>query len=300
VRSQEGIHDDPLRDDAEVVAEIDGQPILWREVKARLSHPVAASSVDRRIDALDDMLDRRIRIAKARAEGLEQDPGYLRAFNEFRKVRLINLHRSRLVEQLEPSDEEIRAYYKENRERIWVPEQCKLHVVVLKTREEADAIKQMVEAGTITMYKAAQEHSIIPASDKTLGQIGWVSQGSGFEGLDELAFSLGPGEIGGPVETPNGWHLVQVQDVEEAVYDDIEDKRTWRMARRMMIKARLNEYVIGLREKSFPVEVYDDRLSYHMQKEIDWYKIKEETGTQPPEKVYEDIDKLRGGGAPSL
>jgi peptidyl-prolyl cis-trans isomerase C len=292
--------DDPVRDDAEVVAEIDGQPILWGEVKLRLSHPVAASSVDRRIETLDDMLDRRIRIAKARAEGLEQDPDYIRAYNEFRKVRLINLHRGRLVKQLEPSDEEIRAYYTENRERIAVPEQRKVQVVVLKTKEDAEAIKQMLEGGTITMFQAAQEYSIIPASDKTLGQIGWVSQGTGFARLDELTFSLGPGEIGGPVETPNGWHLVQVQDVEEAVYADIEDQRTWRMTRRMMIKARLNDYVVGLREESFPVEVYDERLSYHMQKEIDWYKIKEETGAQPPEKVQEEIEKLRGGDVPSL
>jgi peptidyl-prolyl cis-trans isomerase C len=292
--------DDPVRDDTEVVAEIDGQPLLWGEVKVRLSHPVAASSVDRRIPVLEEIIDERIMIARARAQGLEQDPAYLKAFNEFKKVRLINRHRGRLVEQLEPSDEEIRAYYQEHRDRLRVPERRKLQVVVLKTREDAEAVKKMVEAGTITMYQAAREHSIIPASDKTLGQIGWVSQGSGFEGLDELAFSLGPGEIGGPVETPNGWHLVQVHDVEEAVHDDIKDQRTWRMTRRMMIKQRINDYLVALREESFPVEVYDDRLSYHMQKEIDWYAIKAETGTQPPEKVYEEINKLRGGRAPSI
>jgi parvulin-like peptidyl-prolyl isomerase len=292
--------DDPVRDDTEVVAEIDGQPLLWGEVKVRLSHPVASSSVDRRIAALEDIIDERIMAARARAEGLGQDPAYLKAFNEFKKVRLINLHRGRLVQRLEPGDEEIRTYYQENRERIWVPERRKLQVVVLKTREDAEAVKKMVEAGTITMYQAAREYSIIPASDKTLGQIGWVSQGTGFEELDKLAFSLGPGEIGGPVETPNGWHLVQVHDLEEAVYDDIEEQRTWRMTRRMMIKERINDYVVALREESFPVEVYDDRLSYHMQKEVDWYAIKAETGTQPPEKIYEEINKLRGGKAPSI
>jgi hypothetical protein len=37
-----------------------------------------------------------------------------------------------------------------------------------------------------------------------------------------------------------------------------------------------------------------------MQKEVDWYAIKAETGTQPPEKIYEEINKLRGGKAPSI
>jgi hypothetical protein len=66
------------------------------------------------------------------------------------------------------------------------------------------------------------------------------------------------------------------------------------MTRRLMIKERLNAYVVGLREAAFPVKVYEDKLSYHMQKEVDWYKIKSETGSQPPEKVYQEIDKLRG------
>ena len=112
--------------------------------------------------------------------------------------------------------------------------------------------------------------------------------------LDALAFSLGPGKIGGPVETPNGWHLVKVLDVEDAKYDDLEDTQTARMVRRKLLKEKLNDYVVSLREKEFPVEVYDKKLSYHMQKELDWYKIKAETGTQPPEKVLEDIGKLRG------
>ncbi|MEA2079381.1 MAG: hypothetical protein U9P00_05905 [Pseudomonadota bacterium] len=42
------------------------------------------------------------------------------------------------------------------------------------------------------------------------------------------------------------------------------------------------------------MKVYVDKLSYRMQKEVDWYKIKSETGTQPAEKIYQEIDKLRG------
>jgi len=292
--------DDVVRDDAEVVAEIDGQPLRWGQVKVPLSAGGSSASVERRISTLDELIDYRIMTSKARATGLEQDPAYLNAFNEYKKVHLINLHRGKLVEAFAPGDEEVRNYYAEHRDTIMIPARRKLQIVVLKTREDAEAIKQMIESGTITMYQAAQDHSIIPASGKTLGEIGWVTEGTGFPELDKLAFSLAPGELGGPVETPNGWHLVQVQDMEDAIYADPDEERTRRMTRRRMIKERLNEYVVGLREKDIPVEVYSDRLSYHMQKEIDWYKIKSETGTQSPEKVYEEIEKLRGGNAPTI
>ena len=286
--------DDAVRDDTDVVAELDGSPILWGGVKGNLSRPVNAVSVDRRISALDEMIDNRIMVAKGRAAGLEKDPAYLRPYNEFKKVRLINLHRGKLVAELAPSDQEVREYYAQHRDQIMIKQRRKVQIVVLESEEDAEAVKQLLEAGTITMYQAAAEHSVLPGSKKTLGEIGWVSEGTGFAGLDKLTFSLGPGEIGGPVETPNGWHLVKVQDMEEAVYADIEEERTYRMTRRKVVKQRLNVYVVALREKSFPVEVYDDKLSYHMQKEVDWYKIKSETGTQPPEKIYREIDKLRG------
>jgi len=292
--------EDALREDAEVVAEWGGEVITWGEVKQSLALPHSLSA-EQRIGVLDDIIDNRIMARKGRDAGLEQTRVYQVRYNEYRKVRLINIHRGNLIKKFQPTDEQIREYYARHRDQIWMPARRKVQIVVLETREDAEAIKQLLEAGTITMYQAAAEHSILPGADKTLGELGWVNEGSSaFPELNALTFSLGPGEIGGPVETPNGWHLVKVQDVEEALYDDIKDQRTERMTRRMILKERLNEYVVGLREKTFPVEVYDDKLSYHMQKEIDWYQIKAETGTQPPEKIYEEIEKLRGGRAPSL
>jgi hypothetical protein len=286
--------DDAVRDDMETVAELDGKAIVWGEVKGNLTRPVNAVSVERRISALEKMIDTRIMTQKGRLAGLVNDPAYLGPFQQFKKVRLINLHRGNLVKEMAPTDDEVTEYYEENRDRIMIRQRRKVQIVVLKSKEDAEAIKEMLDAGAITMYQAAAEHSIMPGSKKTLGEIGWVTEGTGFPGLDELTFSLGPNEIGGPVETPNGWHLVKVQDLDEAVYADIDDQRTRHMTRRMMIKQRLNAYVVGLREETFPVKVYGDKLSLHMQKEVDWYKIKSETGTQPEEKVYEEIDKLRG------
>ena len=286
--------DDAVRDDMETVAELDGEAILWGEVKGNLTRPVNAVSVERRISALEKMVDTRIMTQKGRAAGLVNDPAYLGPYNQFRKVRLINLHRANLVEEFAPGDEEIKAFYEENRERIMIRQRRKVQIVVLKSKEDAEAVKEMIEAGTLTLYQAAAEHSILPGSKKTLGEIGWVTQGTGFPELDALTFSLAPNELGGPVETPNGWHLVKVQDMDEAVYADIDDQRTRHMTRRMMIKEQLNAYAVGLREDAFPVKVYKDKLSYHMQKEVDWYKIKSETGAQPAEKIYEEIDKLRG------
>ena len=286
--------DDAVRDDTEVMATVYGEAITWGEIKGILTKPVNAASLDKRREALNELIDYRIMARKGREAGLERDPLYLARYNEFSKTRLINMHRTNLVHQINASDQAIKAYYDKHRDALIIPERRKVQIIVLKTEDDAQAVKQMVEAGAITMYQAAAEYSILAGSEKTLGELGWVSEGTGFPELDELTFSLGPGKIGGPVETPNGWHLVKVLDVEDAKYDDLEDQQTLRMVRRMLLKEKLNDYVVSLRAKQFPVEVYDEKLSYHMQKELDWYKIKHEKGVQPPEKILEDIGKLRG------
>jgi len=295
VHEQElGPDEDEVRNDTAVIASVAGEPVFWGETKGILGKPLNAGSMENRRKALDEIIDFRIMVRKARAAGLESDPLYRVRVNQFRKTRLINLHRTNLYKAMVPGDAEISDYYNRHRDEIRQKARRKVQIVVLATKEDADAVKQMVEAGTITMYQAAAEYSLLQGAKETLGEIGWVTEGTGFPELDELAFSLEPGKIGGPVQTANGWHLVKVQDVENALYDDLEDEQTRHIVMRRLLNERLDEYVVNLRTKEFPVDVDGDKLSYLMQKEIEWYQIKAEKGTQPPEKILEDIERLRG------
>ncbi len=286
--------EDMVRTDATVIATVDDEPVSWGEIKGILVKPLNAGSMENRRKALDQIIDYRIMARKARAAGLERDPLYQVRVNQFRKTRLINMHRANLFHTMAPGDEEMREYYEKHRDEIYQKPRRKIQIVVLGSKEDAEAVKSMVESGMITMYQAAAEYSILQGAKDTLGEIGWVTEGTGFPELDELAFSVEPGKIGGPVETPNGWHLVKVQDVDEALFDDIEDEETRKLVRRHILKEKLAAYVVDLRMREFPVEVDDKKLSYLMQKEVEWYQAKQEKGAQPPEKVLEEIEKLRG------
>ena len=84
----------------------------------KLPLAVNADSVERRREALDEMIDNRIMTQKARAAGVEKDPLYLARYDEFRKTRLINMHRGKLVHGMDPTDAEVQAYYEKNRDAI--------------------------------------------------------------------------------------------------------------------------------------------------------------------------------------
>jgi len=274
--------------------------LTWGEVKDRIVRAgkgaVAvdplADEQDARKAALQNEIDLRIMAKKARAAGLDQDPVFKARSSEYRKNRLINLHRDQLIAQIEPTDEELKAYYEANKASIVQPEARKIQMVVLETKEEAEAIKAQLEAGQITMYQAAKEHSIAARAKQDLGEVGWVYQGDTVPALDEAIFALGPGEISTPVETPAGWHLVTVQDMQEAKFEDLGDTATRKLVRRKYLDDKLNAYVVSLRKNDFPVEVYQDVLIKLAQQEADMVKELAEKAKQPGSVTEQRVKEL--------
>ena len=295
---------DPLQDaeraDTAVLASIDGAPVTWGEVKASLGGKVSSASRDDRRQATNNLIDQRILLNKANTEGLDKDPVFQARINEYRKTRLINLHRANLAQEFAPSDEELQTYYEARQDEIMTPEFRKVQFVVLKTEEEANDLKTKIEAGEMTLYQAARDHSIDPGAKQNLGEIGWQSRGKGWPALDEVIFSLGPGEIGGPVETPAGWNLLLVQDVRDAQHNDFGQESTRRLTLRKYIHEKLNEYVVDLRKDQFPVEVYEDRLVQLAQQEADMVKqLAEraaESGSETQRRLEEFQEIYKQGG----
>jgi len=269
---------DEERSDTTVVASANGTPVTWIEVRDMLKgadkHAAGAefyldTDTERR-KRMDTYLDTLIMAEKARAAGLEADPSYIERTREYRKTRLINLHRGQLLRSWAPSDEELKAYFEANKSKISVPEMRKVQMVVLKTREEAEDIKQKIEAGEMTIFEAARDYSIDPNAKNTLGEMGWVMRGTGFPELDEFTFFQEPEVLGGPVESPAGWHLVKVLEVQDAQMQYLEEPQTHRTTLRMYMNEKLDNYVIELRKNKFDVAVYEDELVKNFKREAEF------------------------------
>jgi len=292
---------DAERADSTPLAEVAAETLTWGQIKdkiiaagkgATLADPLAMEDEARRA-ALEREIDLRITVQKARAAGVESDPLYQRRVTEFRKTRLINLHRERLVAEMEPDDEALRAYYQANRGRFILPESRKVQMVVVKSEAEAADLKGKIESDEMTMYRAAQDHSIAANAKQDLGEVGWVNQGEVVPALDEAIFTLGPGAVGGPVETPAGWHLVTVLDVADARYTDFGEAATRKLVRRRYLDEWLNDYVVELRKNEFTVEVYEDRLVQLAQREADMVKTLTEKAQQPGSVTQERLEELQ-------
>jgi parvulin-like peptidyl-prolyl isomerase len=220
-------------------------------------------------------------------------PGGPQRLGEYRKTRLINIHRAALARRFEPDEAALAAYYAANRDSIRVPEARKLQMVVVESEQQARDIKAAIDKGDTTLYKAARDHSIDPGAKRNLGEIGWVLPGEGQPALDEALFALGPGEISEPVETPAGWHLLLATDVREEQYGNLAEPATRKRARRAYIHDKLDAYVVDLRKNHFPVEVDEANLTRLAQAEADMVKALSDKAAQPGSVTETRLQELQ-------
>ncbi|MCU7935334.1 MAG: peptidylprolyl isomerase [Candidatus Thiodiazotropha sp. (ex Dulcina madagascariensis)] len=285
--------EDDLRSDDQLIAEVGEGKVSWGEVKKYLITLNNAVDLERRLASLDELIDNDLLAKKGREAGLEQDPGYRSALAEFSKTRLVNRYRSELVRGMEPTTQELRDYYAKHRQHIAFKEHRKLQMAVLRDQETAQQLKAKIEKDELTLYQVAMDYSIDPRARQTMGDFGWVEEGSGFPELDELAFVLEVGELGGPVQTPAGWHLLVVSDQRPSRYTDIDDDETQAQTRRLLLKEKLNAYVVGLRKQDYPVMVYADNLNRLMQEEAQWIAAKSKEMEANPERARLILDEMR-------
>jgi len=293
---------DDERSDDVVLALAGEEKISWGEVggiliaagAAALHKDLLAMEMDARLDALQRQIDTRLMAQKARAEGLDKDPVYQARLNEYKRTRLINFHRANLARDMRPTDDELEAFFKANQHLITVPEFRKVQMAVLATEDEAKDIKRRVETGEMTMYEAVSRHSIEPDAKKNLGEIGWVEKGKVLlPELEEVVFSIGPGEIGGPVQVGDTWHIMRVQDVRDAQRENLEEEGTRKAAWRKYIHAKMDEYTVNLRKNDFKVEVYEDRIVQLAQQEADMVARLAEKAQEPGSVTQERLKELQ-------
>ncbi len=285
--------DDALRSDDQVIAEYDGIDMTWGESKKYLTTLNNSIDSDKRLETLNGLIDNYLLAKKGREAGMDREAGFQSALAEFRTTRLVNRHRESLARKMEPTEREIRDYFEKNQKRITFNEHRKLQMVVLKDEKTAQDILQRLKKGELTIYQAALDYSIDPRAKQTLGDFGWVEAGTGFPALDELAFALEIGELGGPVKTPAGWHIVVATEQRDSKYTDIHDPETQQQARRLLLKERLNDYVVELRKQEFPVVVYEDNLNRLLLQEAQWIAAKSREMEQHPERARIILDEMK-------
>jgi foldase protein PrsA len=105
------------------------------------------------------------------------------------------------------SDKEIADYYSKNKSQYVQPESRDVRHILVKKKALADQIYQQLIHGA-NFAALAKKYSTDTSSKSSGGKM-TISKGRQVPEFDKVAFKLKTHEIGKPVKTTYGWHVIQ-------------------------------------------------------------------------------------------
>jgi peptidyl-prolyl cis-trans isomerase SurA len=139
--------------------------------------------------------------------------------------RLIDKLRSEgKLKPVPPTEPEMRAYFNEQKGQLGTrPATISFRQIIItpqpsdqskqRTRAEADSIVLELRRGA-DFATAAKRFSQDPGSRDQGGSLNWFRRGVMVPEFERVAFGLKPGSISDPVESPFGYHIIQVERVQ--------------------------------------------------------------------------------------
>lgn len=219
------------------LATIDGQAVTESELNtlmANMAQQLAqVPEGARRRAALDRLIDMKVLAAAADKDGLAGSDDFKRRLEAVRQQLLINEF-IRVKVDAAVTDAMVKERYDKDAAAFVPPEETRARHILLKTKEEAQAvIAELAKGGDFA--KIAGEKSQDPGSAKEGGDLGYFGQGDMVQPFEEATQKLKPGETTKePVETQFGFHVIKV-----------EDKRKQKVPGFEEVKDQIRQAVVG-------------------------------------------------------
>jgi parvulin-like peptidyl-prolyl isomerase len=150
---------------------------------------------------------------------------------------------------LTATDAEVADYVRKN------PTEVEVRHVLLATSEKAEAVAKKLRAGA-NFEKVAKEESLDASTASQGGKFPPLMYGEVIPELEEVVFKMRIGEIGGPLKSKFGYHVVR-KDAELRLSANSDETRE--RVSRLLEKQKLDRYLQQMQEK-FPVEVVDEQF----------------------------------------
>jgi peptidyl-prolyl cis-trans isomerase C len=168
-----------------------------------------------------------------------------------------------------PNEQQVRAFFEEHRAEMNRPEQVQARHILIKVPQGADAAtveaaRLRLEEIRVRIAQGADFASIARSASEddsasAGGDLGYFPRGRMLAEFEAAAFALKPGQVSTPVRTPVGWHLIYLQNHQEA--SDVTQEQGLESVREYLSrqqKAQARRDVLARLRSSNRIERIDD------------------------------------------
>lgn len=145
---------------------------------------------------------------------------------EKRSLTVLIADQAKIEQTVTTTDAELERMYSQNQASFRTPERVKVRHVLLKTtdrpaseepkiRAKAEDLLKQIRGGA-NFADLAKKNSDDPGSAAKGGELDWVVKGQTVAEFEKAAFSLKPGQTSDLVKTQYGYHIIQVEQHEDA------------------------------------------------------------------------------------
>jgi peptidyl-prolyl cis-trans isomerase D len=151
---------------------------------------------------------------------------------EKRKIKYAAIDTGKIQDKVQVSQDDLQAYYNQHRDQYRVAEQVKVSHILIKTplpgsdgkvdekgvteaQHRAEDLLKQLKSGA-NFEDLAKKNSEDPGSAKQGGSLGWIGKGRTVPEFEKAAFSLPKGQISDLVKSSYGFHIIRVDDKQDA------------------------------------------------------------------------------------
>ena len=148
------------------------------------------------------------------------------------KIRYLLFDPKNYLKQIPVSAKEMEDYYENNKEKFGQPKRLKVRHILIKTdsqdkevaakaKQRAESVREEAAKGKDFAQLAKQNSEDLGTKDRG-GEIGFISKGMVVPEFEQAAFSMKAGEISSVIQTQFGFHILKVDEIQEASTQPLE------------------------------------------------------------------------------
>ncbi|MBT4746675.1 MAG: peptidylprolyl isomerase, partial [Candidatus Thioglobus sp.] len=129
------------------------------------------------------------------------------------KIEFVELSLAEVAKSIDVTDDELFNFYEDDQARFTTEEERQAQHILLETKEMADEVLALLDAGG-DFSKLAAQYSQDTGSKDTGGDLGMFGRGVMVDAFEKSAFALQEGQVSGAIKSEFGYHIIKLNKIQ--------------------------------------------------------------------------------------